>query len=246
MIINKSLTIIYLLMMHALLAGTTCTQGNRGKNRQQDPQDDWKAKARRMVETQIRARGVEDHNVLEAMKNTPRHLFVPENLRNQAYNDYPLPIGKGQTISQPYIVALMTELLDPGKNDKVLEVGTGSAYQAAVLSRLVDTCYTMEVVKSLAESARKRLQSLGYKNVKVKWGNGYKGWPEHAPFDGIIVTAAPEEIPQALIDQLKPGGKMVIPVGALYQELLLITKTQKGYQKREIIPVRFVPMVHPE
>jgi len=210
-------------------------------------QDDWwRQSAQQMVSDQIVARGISDTRVINAMKNTPRHLFVPDDLIEYAYNDHPLPIGYGQTISQPYIVAIMTELLELSGTDKVLEIGTGSGYQAAILSQLADTCYSIEIVRELAELSSKRMDELGYKNVVVKWGDGYLGWPEHAPFDAIIVTAAPEELPEELVNQLKTAGKMVVPVGKLYQSLLLITKTKKGYQQRNIIPVRFVPMVHPD
>lgn len=206
----------------------------------------WKPKAEQMVVSQIIARGVTDQRVIDVMKTTPRHLFVPADVIEYAYNDHPLPIGYGQTISQPYIVALMTELLNLTGNEKVLEIGTGSGYQAAILSQLTDSCYSIEVVKELADLSARRLDELGYNNVVVKWGDGYKGWPDQAPFDAIIITAAPEKVPEELINQLKTGGKMVVPVGMLYQNLLVIIKTRKGYQQRNIIPVRFVPMVHPD
>jgi len=199
-----------------------------------------------MVNSQIVARGIKDVNVITAMKNTPRHLFIPDNLLKSAYNDGPLPIGEGQTISQPYIVAIMTELLTLQGHEKVLEIGTGSGYQAAVLSQLADTIYTIELLKDLAEDARVRLKRLGYNNVVVKCDDGYKGWGEHAPFDCIIVTAAPEEIPEKLVNQLKMNGRMVLPVGKYFQDLVLITKTEKGYVKENIISVRFVPMVKSE
>jgi protein-L-isoaspartate(D-aspartate) O-methyltransferase len=199
-----------------------------------------------MVETQIVSRGVRDPDVIRVMKQIPRHLFVPERMRDQAYGDHPLPIGSGQTISQPYIVAIMSEYLELTGTEKVLEIGTGSGYQAAVLSRLADTCYSIEVVKELAEQAGERLAELGYRNVVVKWGDGYKGWPEHAPFDRIIITAAPETIPEQLVAQLAVDGRMVLPVGTNFQELILITRNRKGIQRRNIIPVRFVPMIHPE
>jgi protein-L-isoaspartate(D-aspartate) O-methyltransferase len=199
-----------------------------------------------MVRTQIAARGVADPNVLRVMKITPRHRFVPDEVSHLAYNDHPLPIGYNQTISQPYIVGLMTELLELSGREKVLEIGTGSGYQAAILSQLVAACYSIEVVEPLAERSKKTLAELGYNNVTVLYGDGYQGWPEHAPFDAIIVTAAPEKIPDKLLEQLKVGGKMVIPVGKYYQELLLITKKEKGFNRKSIIPVRFVPMVHPE
>lgn len=196
-----------------------------------------------MVKEQIIARGISDRLVLEAMLKVQRHKFVPDEVKGLAYIDSPLPIGDNQTISQPYIVALMTELLGLKGDEKVLEIGTGSGYQAAILAEIVKEVYTIEILPSLANTALQRLQKLGYKNITVKCGDGYKGWKEHAPFDGIIVTCAPDHIPQPLIDQLKVGGRMVIPVGELYQELLLITKTSKStITRKSIIPVRFVPM----
>jgi protein-L-isoaspartate(D-aspartate) O-methyltransferase len=206
----------------------------------------WKLEAGNMVKNQLISRGITDQNVLRVMRNTPRHLFVPEDMAIAAYYDGPLPIGEGQTISQPYIVALMTELLELKGHEKVLEIGTGSGYQAAVLSQLVDTCYTIELVKTLADDASVRLKQLGYTNVIAKCGDGYKGWPEHAPFDRIIVTAAPPEIPEKLIEQMTPDGKMVIPVGKYYQELIVVTRTKRGINREQIIPVRFVPMVKPD
>lgn len=206
----------------------------------------WKKEANKMVNDQIVSRGIKDQKVISAMKNTPRHLFIPKNLIINAYDDRPLPIGQGQTISQPYIVAIMTELLKLKGNEKVLEIGTGSGYQAAILSQLVDTCYTIELLKILADSAGARLKQLGYNNVIVKCDNGYEGWTEHAPFDCIIITAAPEEIPEKLVEQLKINGRMVVPVGKYYQNLMHITKTGKGITKEDIIAVRFVPMVKPE
>lgn len=204
----------------------------------------WKTLARVMVNEQIIARGISDEKVIHAMLTVPRHRFVPVQFMHMAYNDHPLPIGYDQTISQPYIVALMTELLDIKSNDIVLEIGTGSGYQAAVLSKLCKQVYTIEIVKPLAERSAELLTSMGYDNIRVKWGDGYLGWPEFAPFDKIIVTAAPEQIPQALVDQLKIGGKMVLPVGTSYQELIVITKTGQEITKDTIIPVRFVPMIH--
>ncbi len=215
------------------------------KGNQPDSTAWWKSRADRMVESQIVSRGVRDPDVIRVMKNTPRHKFIPANLSDHAYDDNPLPIGSGQTISQPYIVALMTEYLQLTGSEKVLEIGTGSGYQAAVLSPLVDTCYSIEVVKSLAREASGKLDVMNYDNVVVKWGDGYKGWPEHAPFDRIIITAAPPQIPEKLVEQLAVGGRMVLPVGSHFQELILITKTNKGVRKKTIIPVRFVPMVHP-
>lgn len=168
--------------------------------------DWWHKKADMMVKQQIEKRGVQDKGVLRVMRKTPRHLFIPENMKDRAYEDGPLPIGEGQTISQPYIVALMTELLQLKGKERVLEIGTGSGYQSAVLSPLVKQVYSIEIVKSLAERAGTKLKEMQYSNVIVKWGDGYQGWLEHAPYDAIVVTAAPEHIPQALIDQLKPGG----------------------------------------
>jgi protein-L-isoaspartate(D-aspartate) O-methyltransferase len=196
----------------------------------------------RMVETQIEARGVKDKLVLDAMRKVPRHLFVAEGLQDIAYTDGPLPIGEGQTISQPYIVALMTELLGLKGEEKVLEIGTGSGYQAAILAEIAKEVYTIEIICSLAEKAKKRLKEMGYKNVTVKCADGYQGLKEQAPFDGVIVTAAPAHIPQPLVNQLKIGGRLVIPVGDLFQELMVVTKTEKGIKKESIIPVRFVPM----
>jgi protein-L-isoaspartate(D-aspartate) O-methyltransferase len=206
----------------------------------------WKTEAKKMVASQLISRGIADKNVLRVMENTPRHLFIPENLRQEAYHDGPLPIGEGQTISQPFVVAIMTELLRLKGDEKVLEIGTGSGYQAAVLAQLADTCYSIELIKKLADDASALLKQLGYTNVIAKCGDGYRGWPEHAPFDRIIVTAAPAEIPKALIEQLKPDGIMVLPVGKFYQELIVVTKTKKGINRERIIPVRFVPMVKPD
>ncbi len=208
-----------------------------------DVKDVYEPYRKRMVEEQIIARGISDSLVINAMLTVKRHFFVPVNLMQFAYNDRPLPIGQGQTISQPYIVALMTELLEVNKTHRVLEVGTGSGYQAAILSLLADSVFTIEIIPELADYAKERLEQLGYKNVVVKSGDGYKGWEEHAPFDGIIVTCAPDEVPPLLLEQLRTGGRMVIPVGSYYQELLLITKDSSGISKESIVPVRFVPMI---
>jgi protein-L-isoaspartate(D-aspartate) O-methyltransferase len=197
----------------------------------------------RMVETQIVARGVRDARVLAAMRDVPRHLFVDGAHQGEAYEDHPLPIAGNQTISQPYIVALMTELLDLQPGDRVLEIGTGSGYQSAVLSRLAREVYSIEIVPELARASSERLRQLGFTNVTVKEGDGYRGWPEHAPFDGIVVTAAPPRIPEPLLDQLAPGGRMVIPVGDFFQELKVFTKEKNGkVTEKDILPVRFVPM----
>jgi len=197
----------------------------------------------RMVETQIASRGVRDPRVLQALREVPRELFVDPSERSRAFDDTPLPIAGNQTISQPYIVALMTELLDLAPGEKVLEIGTGSGYQSAVLSRLCREVYSIEIVPELAKSAGSRLRELGYDNVTVREGDGYGGWPEKGPFDGIIVTAAPERIPQPLLDQLAPDGRMVIPVGGFFQELKVFRKDASGrVTEQAILPVRFVPM----
>jgi len=198
-----------------------------------------------MVKDQIKLRGVDDEATLRAMEEVPRHVFVPENQRAYAYHDYPLPIGYGQTISQPYIVAAMTELLQLKPEDKVLEVGTGSGYQAAVLAEIVDEVYSIEILKPLGEEAAERLKRLGYENATVKVGDGYLGWPKHAPFDAIIVTAAPKDVPEPLVEQLKVDGRMCIPVGEDgAQSLYLLTKQADGTLKTEsVFPVRFVPLV---
>ncbi|MFH1678704.1 MAG: protein-L-isoaspartate(D-aspartate) O-methyltransferase [Candidatus Omnitrophota bacterium] len=196
-----------------------------------------------MVKTQIEARGVKDKMVTDAMRKVNRHLFVPEHYQRFAYEDRPLPIGQGQTISQPYIVALMTELLNLNATHRVLEIGTGSGYQAAILAEIASYVYTIEIIPALADGADRLLKKLGYKNILVKCGDGYLGWEEYAPFDAIIVTCAPEEIPDNLIKQLSGGGRMVIPVGSFYQELMLIEKEGEEVKIRSIIPVRFVPML---
>jgi protein-L-isoaspartate(D-aspartate) O-methyltransferase len=204
--------------------------------------DRYAEKRWEMVESQIIARGIRNTAVIQAMLNVPRHEFVPEESRGEAYDDNPIPVGLGQTVSQPYIVALMTELLNPARGGKMLEVGTGSGYQSAVLAETGCDLYTIEIVESLAERARRILENLGYSNITYKIGDGYQGWEEHAPFDGIIVTAAPGHVPAKLVDQLKIGGRMVIPVGDESQELLLIEKTDTGITKKRITAVRFVPM----
>ena len=199
-----------------------------------------------MVRYQIKGRNVNDPDVLFAMGTVPRHLFVPEPLRDKSYGDHPLPIGLGQTISQPYIVAYMTELLKLKPLDRVFELGTGSGYQAAVASRVAGTVYTMEIYEELAKSARARLQSIGYTNIHAKHGDGYFGWKEKAPFDAIIVTAAADHIPPPLLRQLKPGGRLVIPLGSPFsvQQLVLVTKDLSGkITERPVIAVRFVPLL---
>jgi protein-L-isoaspartate(D-aspartate) O-methyltransferase len=208
----------------------------------QEP-DDMTRKREEMVQRQIERRGIQSARVLEALRAVERHRFVPLDVEGEAYDDFPLGIGYGQTISQPYIVALMSEAIDPQPHQRVLEIGTGSGYQAAVLSLLVKAVYSIEIVEELGEAAAERLASLGYDNVRVRIGDGYQGWPEEAPFDAIVVTAAPPEVPQALVDQLADGGRMVIPVGTNYQELLLIEKHGGVVTQRVITAVSFVPMV---
>ncbi|MFB6249700.1 MAG: protein-L-isoaspartate(D-aspartate) O-methyltransferase [Salinibacter sp.] len=214
------------------------------------PDTSWEYEVlrRRMVREQIEARGVTDPAVLDAMRSVPRHRFVPDHPPRLAYTDRPLPIGHEQTISQPYIVARMTELVRPAPSDRALEIGTGSGYQAAVLSEVVDSVYTVEILPELAATARTRLRRLGYDNVVVRNADGFKGWPAHAPFDVIVVTAAPERIPPPLKRQLADGGRMIIPVGPTdgTQQLTLVTKTDGTISTRELSPVRFVPFLRNE
>lgn len=196
-----------------------------------------------MVRTQIEARAIKDESTLSAMRRVKRHLFVPPAHRRFSYEDRPLPIGGGQTISQPYIVALMTELLELKGGEKVLEIGTGSGYQAAILAELAKEVYTIELLEPLAVRSRKLLEELGYKNIKVKHGDGFLGWPQYAPYNAIIVTCAPQKVPPALLEQLAEGGRLVIPVGTLWQELRQLRKIKGKIVSRGIIPVRFVPML---
>ena len=207
--------------------------------------DPYLMKRQTMVEHDLRGRGIHDNKLLEVMGKVPRHLFVDERLRNRAYEDYPLPIGEGQTISQPYVVALMTEALKLIPTDRVLEIGTGSGYQAAVLAELVREVYTIEIRKALSDISAKRLKDLGYHNVKVKHGDGYYGWEEHAPFDAIIITAAPNHIPPPLIKQLKEGGRLIVPLGSTvyFQVLTLGTKKKGDLELLQMGPVAFVPMI---
>jgi protein-L-isoaspartate(D-aspartate) O-methyltransferase len=223
-------------LIAALFASTGCGQRPR-------PVSDFAAQRQQMVQKQLMPRGINDQRVLGAMAKVPREEFVAPESRVASYEDGPLPIGYGQTISQPYIVAFMTEQLRMKPSDRVLEVGTGSGYQAAILGELVSEVYSIEIVEPLAKNAEATLQRLGYKNVHVKFGDGYKGWPEEAPFDAIIVTCAPDKVPQALVDQLKDGGRMVIPVGDRFaQQLYLLEKKNGQLKQSATLPVRFVPM----
>ncbi len=227
-------TIVYTLIL-ALLFPLSAGAQNYARQRNQ------------MVEEQIKKREIKDPKVLEAMRSVKRHEFVPEYNRHLAYSDRPLPIGHDQTISQPYIVALMTDYLNIKKGDKVLEVGTGSGYQAAVLSEITSKVYSIEIVEELAKRARKTLADHGYENVRIKIGDGFKGWEEHAPYDGIIVTASPSEVPPPLKEQLAEGGRMIIPVGGpIFQNLALLEKEKGEIKRTEVSGVRFVPMVDDE
>lgn len=222
----------------------TCTSPTRAAPQ---PEQDRQGEARRMVDSQLRGRGIRDERVLEAMARVPRHRFVPSAQQGGAYGDHPLPIGYGQTISQPFIVAFMTEALALTPADVVLEIGTGSGYQAAILGELARQVYTIEIVAELAARAEQTLTSLGYRNIQVRAGDGYRGWPEHAPFSKIILTAAPDAVPDALVEQLGVGGTMILPVGPAGgdQELRILTKTARGVTTERSLPVRFVPMVRP-
>ena len=197
---------------------------------------------RNMVKEQLRQRGIRGTEVLEAMEQVPRHLFVPDAVRDKAYDDHALPLGQGRSVYQPYIVALMTQLLDIKRGARVLEVGTGSGYHAAVLSRIAREVYSVEIDSVAASQARKRLSVLGYPNITVRHGDGYQGWPDKAPFDAILLSVAPPRIPKPLLDQLRVGGKMVVPVGGFFQDLLVITKTADGLETGKVIPVRLAPM----
>ena len=225
----------YLLL--AAMAATGCGQ-------QVPSATDFAAQRQRMVEQQLKPRGIKDERVLAAMAKVPREEFVPIEARVDAYEDGPLPIGYDQTISQPYIVAFMTEQLRPKPGDRVLEIGSGSGYQAAILAGLVANVYTIEIVEPLAKTAEATLQRLGFTNVHIRVGDGYKGWPEDAPFDAVIVTCAPDKVPQPLVDQLKEGGRMVIPVGERFaQQLYLLEKKNGQLKESATLPVRFVPML---
>ena len=214
----------------------------KSRNKNHSAEDNYVELRHKMVRKQIRNRGIVNTRVLEVMNEVPRHQFVEPSFLDDAYADHALPITDNQTISQPYIVALMTELLELQPTFKVLEIGTGCGYQTAVLAEIVEQVYTVEIIENLAKDARERLETFGYRNICLKVGNGYFGWQEHAPYDGILVAAAPKEIPNRLIDQLSIGGRLVLPIGASNQELVLIQKTNGGIKQTAITGVRFVPM----
>lgn len=226
-----------------VIMGAGC-DGSTPEREAPGPDDETRYRLMRekMVKSQIEGRGVVDQRVLAVLRKVPRHRFVPLHLRESAYDDSALPIGEGQTISQPYIVGIMTELLGLEGDERVLEIGTGSGYQAAVLAELVKHVYTIEILEPLATQAERRLKEMGYTNVTVRCADGYQGWPEVASFDAIIVTAAPEKVPQPLVDQLRVGGRMAIPVGRFDQDLMLLVKEADGVREEQVIPVRFVPM----
>ena len=224
-------------LLFAAIATTRCSQ-------QTPTAAEFATHRQRMVEQQLKPRGIRDERVLAAMAKVPREEFVPADVRPSAYEDGPLPIGYDQTISQPYVVAFMTEQLRPKQSNRVLEIGSGSGYQAAILGELVAEIYTIEIVEPLAKTAEATLQRLGYNNVHIKVADGYKGWPEEAPFDAIIVTCAPEKVPQPLVDQLEDGGRMVIPVGERFAQQLYLLEKKNGQLKESVtLPVRFVPML---
>jgi protein-L-isoaspartate(D-aspartate) O-methyltransferase len=222
-----------------LLGGCKDGSARTGASTEADPRG---AERERMVADQLAARGIRDERVLAAMRAVPRHLFVPPGQVSHAYEDRPLGIGNGQTISQPYVVAFMSAALELSGEERVLDVGTGSGYQAAILAELAREVWSIEIVEPLCASARERLETLGYANVHVRCGDGYAGWPEEAPFDAILVAAAPDHVPQPLLDQLAVGGRMILPVGGAEQDLVLVRRTESGLVQEEVLPVRFVPM----
>ena len=234
------------LLFHIIVSPGGCHTNwstmNQEVRKEASAEADFARLRERMVRDQLQGRDVKDPRVLSAMLKVPRHVFVPQNLIASAYDDTALPLLVGQTISQPYIVGYMTQALELKDGERVLEIGTGSGYQAAVLAEIAREVYTVEILPELAERAKTVLSALQYQNIHFKIGDGYQGWPEFAPFDGIIVTAAPDHVPQPLMDQLKPGGRLIIPVGSADQELLLIEKGEHGVTRRSMIPVRFVPM----
>jgi len=238
--LNKTVTIFVLVFI--LFWNCKCNPDKTKLTKKQSGEY-YMTKRISMVESQLKTRGIKDVLVLDAMEKIPRHLFVPKKYRSEAYDDKPLPIGYNQTISQPFIVAYMTQALHLDGEEKVLEIGTGSGYQAAILAEIGCEVYTIEIVEKLKQRAEKILKQQGYDNVHCKYGDGYKGWPEHAPFDAIIVTAAPPEIPQNLVNQLAENGKMILPKGTVFQELILLRKINGSLHKEKLLPVRFVPMI---
>lgn len=240
---RRSAAVIIFMLCSILLMNAICNgDGNMDKKGKEELEKEYESQRNNMVKNQIEARGITDKLVLDAMRKVPRHRFIPENQRKYAYNDGPLPIGHGQTISQPYIVAIMTDLMNLKGGEKVLEVGAGCGYQAAVLAEIASEVFTIEIVPELCEMADSNLKELNYENVQVRCGDGYRGWPGGEPFDAIMVTAAPDHVPPALVEQLKVGGVLVLPVGDYYQDLVAITKTESGTTREKVIPVRFVPM----
>lgn len=234
------------LLLGVVLMLSFIQAGNTGKSTKNQPGDDWPDEREAMVRV-LRLYGIRDERVLAAMSKVRRHIFIPEAYRSRrdAYGDHPCPIGHGQTISQPYIVAYMTEKINLKPDEKVLEIGTGSGYQAAILAECGAEVYSIELIPELAEHARKTLANEGYKKIRVLTGDGYKGWPEYSPFDAIIVTCAPEDMPQALVDQLKEGGRMILPFGVGFQRLVILRKKDDKVIQEDDLPVRFVPMVKP-
>lgn len=233
---------LIILMLTFGLYNSCSQQDERERLRREAEEKEYSILRNNMVEKQIIGRGIQGSRVIEAMKKVPRHLFVPESGRKFSYSDRPLTIGYGQFISRPYIIALMTEALKLEGDERVLEIGTGSGYQSAILAEIVEEVYSIEIIADLANQAKQRLDKLGYENIHIKVADGYHGWNEFALFDDIVVTAAPDHIPLPLLEQLRVGGQMIIPVGELFQELILLTKTSEGYQEQRIIPVKFEPM----
>ncbi len=234
--------VVWLLFGLFLLPVAGCAPQSASNSGVQEASSDEYVKQRRDLVDLLRDEGIRSQSVLDALLKVPRHKFVPASYRHLAYQNRPLPIGQGQTISQPYIVGYMTEAAEIASGEKVLEIGTGSGYQAAVLAELAKEVYSIEIIPELAEGARTLLRELGYRNVEVRTGNGYLGWPEKAPFDAIVVTAAPDQVPQALVEQLAVRGKMVVPVGTNFQQMVIISRTESGVVERRTIPVAFVPM----
>jgi len=241
---GRGIDVLLFVLVNLLALGAIAWAAGKtdGSSNPAEPGGTFETRREAMVSSQIEARGVRDPRVLEAMRSVPRHLFVPPEFRNEAYSDHPLPVGERQTISQPYIVALMTELARPRPGMKVLEIGTGSGYQAAILAACGVEVFTIEILPGLAARAAAVFDELGYEKLHTRVGDGFDGWPGEAPFDAIVVTAAPDRIPQPLLDQLAEGGRLVIPVGSHAQDLVLVTRHEDGYERRTITPVRFVPM----